>query len=155
QFAAFARRERHLIGLVDTGAPASAYQVSPILDQGADKFAGQTLPVYNRLAPSFGADRYLLTNPSDDDATVGGVELSAQGRIRQLSLATGGTASRSEGLPASRGFTALENDEGLIGEVFTNPNAMTNAKGRLFSERGYTLMAAGVYQFPADVKLGL
>ena len=155
QFAAFARRERHLIGLVDTGVPLSSYSVSMIRDTGDDRFAGQLLPAYNRTPASFGADRYLLTNPSDNEATVVGVELTAQARIRQLFFTVGGTASRSEGLPANRGFTASENDEGLVGEVFTNPNAGTNAKGRLFTERGYTLTTAGVYQFPFDIKLGL
>ncbi len=155
QFAAFARRERHLIGLVDTGVPTSSYDVAFILDEGNDKFAGQLLPVYNRSPQAFGADRYILTNPEDHNATVVGLELIIRRRIRQLAFSLGGTATRSEGVPASRGFSAIENDEAVVGEVFTNPNANTNAKGRLFTERGYTLTAAGVYQFPADVKLAL
>jgi hypothetical protein len=153
--AAFARRERRLIGLVDTGAPISSYEVSAIRDPGDDRFGGQFLPVYNRLPQAFGTDRYLLTNPSDHQATLVGAEITVAGRIGQLAFTIGGTASRSDGLPAYRGFSAIENDEALIGEIFTNPNAETNARGRLFTERGYTAMAAGVYQFPLGVKLGL
>ena len=155
QFTAFARRERNLIGLVDTGVPASSYLLSTIIDTGDDRYAGQPVPVYNRAPQTFGADRYLLTNPGGDEATVVGVELTAHGHVRQLLFTVGGTATRSEGLPANRGFGAMENDEGLVGEIFTDPNAQTNAKGRLFTERGYTLTTSGVYQFPADVKLSL
>ena len=56
---------------------------------------------------------------------------------------------------ANRGFLASENDHGLIGEVFTDPNAATNARGRPFTERGYTIKTAGVYRFSNDLRLGI
>jgi hypothetical protein len=67
----------------------------------------------------------------------------------------GATAGRSEGLSANRGFQAAENDQGVLGEVFVNPNARTFARGRLFTERGYTIKSAGVYHFAKEVMLGI
>jgi hypothetical protein len=149
------RREHRLIGLVDTGVPPSSYLVSTMVDPGVDRYAGQILPVYNRPPSAFGADRYVLTNPADERAEFYGVEVTAQTSLNRLFLIAGGTAGRSEGLSANRGFLATENDQGLVGEVFTDPNAATNALGRLFTERGYTIKTAGTYRFPHDVRLGL
>ena len=44
---------------------------------------------------------------------------------------------------------------GIIGELFTDPNAATNARGRLFTERGYTIKTAGTYHFPHDFRVGV
>ena len=78
-----------------------------------------------------------------------------QVRARRFFLLVGGTAGRSEGISANRGFGALENDAAVLGDVFINPNSRVHAQGRLFTERGYTIKTAGVYQLPADVRLGV
>jgi outer membrane receptor protein involved in Fe transport len=36
----------------------------------------------------------------------------------------------------------------VLGEVFTDPNAETNARGRLFFERGYVVKWSGVWRLP-------
>src|SRR5437773_2618214 len=64
------------------------------------------------------------------------------------------TAGRSEALSANVGFSPLENDHGVLGEVFLDPNARTFAQGRVFTERGYTIKTAGVFRLPWDLKLG-
>ena len=56
---------------------------------------------------------------------------------------------------ANRGFGPLENDVGLLGEVFVNPNAREFAQGRVFTERGYTIKLASSYEFPRDTTFGL
>lgn len=155
---AMARREQRLVGLVNVGVPATSYSVVSVPDPGLDLFSDtddQLLPVYNRSRASFGADRYLLTNPTDNDATFVGVSMTGQTSVRNLFLLAGATAGRSEGFSANRGFQAIENDHGLIGELFTNPNALTHARGRLFTERGYTIKFASVYRFPQDVRFGV
>jgi hypothetical protein len=76
-------------------------------------------------------------------------------RRERLYFVMGFTAGRSEGIAASRGFLATENDAGILGEVFTNPNAHTSAQGRLFTERGYTSKIAMVYHFPKDITFGV
>jgi hypothetical protein len=150
-----ARREHDLVGLVNVGVPLSGYSVFAVPDPGYGPSDPPFLSIYNRNPSTFGADRYLLANPSGDEATFVGVDFSAQTSAGPLFLLLGGTAGRSEGIAASRGFLASENDQGLIGEVFTDPNARTHAQGRLFTERGYTLKLSGAYRFPGDLSLGV
>ncbi len=158
RLAAIARREQQLVGLTNVGVPASSYGLVRVPDPGVDLLSAaddQLLGVFNRSRASFGADRYLLTNPADDQSTFVGVDFTGQVTVEHLFLLLGATAGRSEGLSGNRGFEAIENDQGVVGELFTNPNATTNARGRLFTERGYTLKTAGVYRFAHDVRLGL
>jgi hypothetical protein len=149
------RHEGQLMGVVDTGVPIASYAPVILIDPGVDHGAGQTLVAYNRKPASFGADQYVLTNPAGHHATFASAEISWQTTINRLFMFGGLTAGRSEETSANRGFRASENDAGLLGEVFTNPNAETNARGRPFTERGYTIKTAGVYRFTEKVRLGL
>ncbi len=115
----------------------------------------QILLFYNRAPSTFGADRYLLTNPADDEATFVGAEMIGQVRANRFYFIAGVTAGRSEGLSANRGFGAIENDAAVLGEVYINPNARGHAQGRVFTERGYTIKTAMSYQFPHDTTFGL
>lgn len=158
RLAAIGRREPNLVGVVDVGVPESTYTTIGVPDMGIDVIGAQddqTLIFYNRAPSTFGADRYLLTNPSDDEATFVGAELIGQVRSGNLFFIAGVTAGRSEGLSASRGFSAIENDAAVLGEVYINPNARGHAQGRVFTERGYTIKTAGSYQFAHDVTFGL
>jgi len=150
---AIGRRESNLIGVVNTGVPESSYSVIPFSDPGLFGDT-QILPIFNRSPSTFGADRYVLTNPADHETTFIGAELTGQRETERLFLLFGLTAGRSEGLSAYRGFRATENDAGLLGDVFTNPNSRTFAQGRLFTERGYTIKLSTVYRFPHDVRFG-
>ena len=155
---AIARRERNLIGAVDVGVPESSYAVAYIPDPGVDLFGGSTeqlLPVYNRDPLTFGADRYLLTNPPDAESTFVGGELTFETQTEHLYLLMGATAGRSEIIAASRGFGPLENDNGVVGEAFIDPNARTFAQGRPFTERGYTLKWSGAYRWNTGAAFGL
>jgi hypothetical protein len=147
------RRERNMVAVVNEGAPASAYTVIRFSDEGLFG-EGSLLPVFNRQPATFGADRYTLTNPVDDETTFVGAELTGQAQTSRLFLIFGVTAGRSEGLSANRGFLAIENDAALIGELYTNPNARTYAQGRLFTERGYTIKQSSVYHFEHDIQFG-
>jgi hypothetical protein len=154
---AMARRQQQLLGLVNTGVPLSSYSTIQIPDEGViedDPIDDQFLTVYNRLPASFGSDRYLLTNPADNTMTFTGIDLSVQATHRRFFLLVAGTAGRSNGFAANRGFLATENDQGSIGEVFANPNALTAAHGRLFTERGYTGKVSGGVFVGHDVHVG-
>ena len=66
----------------------------------------------------------------------------------------GATAHRSEGIGGNRGFRPDENDQGVLGEVFSAPNAQTFSRGRLFFERGYVIKWSGLWQFPFGLRGG-
>ena len=149
------RHEGQLVGVVNTGVPTSSYAPFTLIDPGDDHAGGQTVVVFNRPPAAYGADRYLLTNPDGHHATFAGVDITMQRTAGALWMIAGATAGRSEITSANRGFLASENDNGIIGEVFTDPNAATNARGRPFTERGYTIKTAGVYRFSETVRLGV
>jgi len=153
RLAGVAKRYRPAIDVVDVGAPFTSYAPSAILDFPAGGV--QTLTAYDRQPASFGADRYVLTNPPQEKASLGGVMLTAERSANRLWLLVGATASLGHGPAASRGFHANENDVAAAGELFTNPNAVAFAKGRLFLDRAYTVKIAGIYRFSHDVRLGV
>jgi hypothetical protein len=155
---AYHRIDRDIVTSLNVGVPTSDYDVTFLPDPGDDIVGGTTLqllPVYNRQAASFGQDQYLLTNDSVKGKEKG-LELSADARIgRRIHLLVGATASTSHSPAAYRGFLAIENDPGLVGERGESPNATTFSKGRLFFERGYTIKLAGTYEGPHDFRAGL
>lgn len=152
-----ARRQSSLIGVVNTGAPASAYTMFTIPDPNADWVHpkdDQQLPVYERRRETFTQDRYELTNPDVEDATMGAVAVAAEVQKPRFTFRIGGTASASVGSGGNRGYTAVENDQSVLGELFTNPNAATNARGRLFTDRAYTIKTMGIVRLPAQFTVG-
>jgi hypothetical protein len=158
RIAAIGRREQRGVGAVNIGVPESSYTLITVPDMGIDVVGAgddQFLRFYNRSPATFGADRYLLTNPSDHVGSFVGADMIGTVRRQRYFFLWGLTAGRSEGLAANRGFLPLENDAGLLGEVFVNPNARVYAQGRLFTERGYTIKLASSYEFPRDLTFGL
>jgi hypothetical protein len=150
------RREHDPIGLVNVGVTAADYTVTFIDDPGVD-VAGNSgtgpLPIYNRT--SFRQDRYTLTNVGEP-SRYQGVEIGVDRELSERwSLAFGGTAYRSEGTGASRGYQANENDQGVLGEAFLTQNAGTFAYGRLFFDRAYVIKVSGRYRAPGDVRLAV
>lgn len=152
------RRERDLMESVNVGVPLSSYRVRFVPDPAGDILGpadDQLLPIYDRDPASFGQDRFVLTNPSDHTTLYEGVELMLEKPFgRRFRMLLGATASRASGRGANRGFRAVENDQGLVGEAFDGPNADTNAFGRLFFDRAYTVKIAASYRAPWDVRLG-
>jgi hypothetical protein len=153
-----ARRQQSLIGVVNIGVPASGYTMFTIPDANADwvnPADDQQLQVFERKRETFGQDRYRLTNPEVEAATMGALVLSAEITQPRVIFRISGTASASVGSGGNRGYTAIENDQSMIGELFTNPNAMTNARGRLFNDRAYTIKALSIVELPFRVKAGV
>jgi hypothetical protein len=152
-----ARRESNLLSLRNVGAPASSYASFVVPDPGGDVLDpsdDRNVIVYDRLPATFGLDRYLLTNTTDDPATFEGLELAAEVVKRRIVLVFGATAGIAQVSAASRGIGPAENDQGILGELEANPNAGTFARGRPFTDRAYTIKVAGVYRFPYEVTLG-
>jgi hypothetical protein len=158
-FLGFDRRETDLLESVDVGVPVSGYVVRYLPDPGGD-IAGpqddQLLPVFDRKPESFGLDRYLLTNPPGHTGRHQGVELRVEKALgARFALFAGATASRTEVRGGNRGFRATENDQGVVGELFDDPNADTYALGRGFFDRAYTIKVAAAWRAPHGFRLGL
>jgi hypothetical protein len=154
----FDRREKDLLESIDVGVPISGYTVRYLPDPSGDILGpqdDQLLPVYDRKPETFGLDRYLLTNPSGHTGRHRGVEIRVEKTLGRLELLAGGTASMTETAGANRGFRVLENDQGLVGELFDDPNADTHASGRSFFDRAYTMKLGAAYRAPGDWRLGL
>ncbi len=146
-----ARREANLMGVVNTGTSAASYSTILLDDAGkdhADPADDRTLAVYNRLPASFGQDSYLVTNPGQQAATVFALRVEWEYNDRRLFLLFGATASAAEGDASNRGYGPLENDQDQPGERFTNPNAASYARGRLFSDRAFTIKWTTLYRLP-------
>jgi hypothetical protein len=152
----FDRRERDLVESVNVGVPASGYRVRFIEDPSGD-IAGpqddQQLAIYDRRPSSFGLDRYVLTNPADHT----GLHQSAEFRLettraRPFQLQFGATAVRTEIRGGNRGFRLVENDQGIVGELFDSPIADLNSKGRAFFDRAFTVKLGASYRAPRLVE---
>ena len=82
------------------------------------------------------------------------MKLSAEGTSRRWYVLFGATASAAEGSAGNRGYGPLKNDQDVAGEQFTNPNAATFGRGRLFTDRAFTVKWTTVYRFPRDLRVG-
>ncbi len=151
------RRERDLLESVNVGVDDDDYFVRYLLDP-AGSIDGpeddQLLPVFDRAPESFGRDRFLLTNVRAHHTRHQGVEVRVEKSLgRRFALLAGATASRTEIEGGNRGFRAGENDQGLLGELYDNPNAHIYVRGRSFFDRAYTIKLAGVCRAPGDWRL--
>jgi len=72
----------------------------------------------------------------------------------RLFLLFAATASAAEGSGGNPGYGPLENDQDVPGALFVNPNSNSYARGRLFSDRAFTIKWTTVYRFPHDVTAG-
>jgi hypothetical protein len=157
RFVGLYRRETRLLETVNIGVTADDYVRTTVPDPSGDLIGpddDQLLPVFARRPASFGRDQYLLTNVTGDDAWHEGAEITLMRDGERVGLLLGATAHRSDGPNAWRGFRPEENDQGLVGERRDDPNADTFARGRLFSDRAYSIKIAARYAAPGDVRLG-
>ncbi len=151
------KRATHPIAAFNVGAPESSYAVSVIPDPGPNLLEpvdDQLLPIYNRLPGTFGQDVYLLSNSHQPEARVRGWVLVADRSSDRLFLSAGATMQFTDAPAGYRGFSPVENDMVAGGEMFSNPNAATHARGNLFWDRQYTGKITGVYRFAGDLRVG-
>jgi hypothetical protein len=146
-----ARRESNLMGVVNTGVSVASYSAISLDDAGkdlTDPADDRQLIVYNRQPASFGQDAYLLTNPGQPAAMAYALRMEWQYNGPRLFLLFGATASAAQGHVSNRGYGPLENDQDQPGETFTNPNAESYARGRLFGDRAFTVKWTTLYRMP-------
>jgi hypothetical protein len=152
-----ARRESNLLGVVNPGVGASSYATVSVPDAGKDLIDpadDRLLTVYNRLPASFGKDTWLVTNPDVQAPTAYALRMAFEHSSRRVFLLFAATASAANGPVSNRGYGPLENDQDLPGETYSNPNAASYARGRLFSDRAFTIKWTTVYRMPHDFTIG-
>jgi hypothetical protein len=137
---AFRRTERNRIAAMNTGVPFSAYQPVTLVDPGPDGRAGtaddRTLTVYEQDPATFGQDHFLLTNPSGLRMDQHGIV--AEGGFQKRGISAQGSLyiGKSWG-PTNPGNDIWENDSGVVGSLYGDPNTLINAGGSPAMDRGF------------------
>jgi hypothetical protein len=147
----FRRDDKDRIAAVDIGVPAQAFTPVPILDPGPDGIPGtfddQRLTVYSQNPATLGQDRYLLTNPAGLRMLNTGLVAEAGTAWRRLTFHASFVVEKSYG-PTNPGDAVYENDPGVIGSLFLDPNTSIHAAGRSFVDRAYVGKIQAAYQLP-------
>ena len=135
----FRRDDKRRLAALNTGVPPESYRPRAILDPGPDFLPGtfddQRLMVYEQDPASFGQDYFMLANPGLRTLNAGlmaetGVTREAfQCRLSFLAVKSVG--------PNNPGNEAWENDPGVVGSLYQDPNTLVNASGRSFFDRAY------------------
>lgn len=142
------RHERSLVRAVDVGIPASSYTRTLIPDQTDD---GLMIPLYERPANSADLDRFLLTNPANDVLKFHALEIRWQQQLnRRFHMRASALEWWAFGPGGAPGFHATENDQGLMGELFRDPNTSSHENGATFFDRSYVLKWSGTYEAPRN-----
>jgi hypothetical protein len=148
----FRRDEKHGLAAINTGVPDSAYTARTITDPGPDgvfgTFDDRPLTVWEQNPATFGQDRYLLTNPAGLRMQNTGVAAEASGAWRGVTLRASFLAEKSYG-PTNPGDAVFENDSGVVGALFADPNTAINAANRIFVDRAFVGKLQTVYRLPA------
>ena len=146
------RRTSALIQPVNSLGLHGNFALTHVEDTGLnllDPIDDVVVPIFSRLPESFGKDTYELRNVESNTARDHGLDLVLERQFHKgWGMLIGATAHKSTGTGGNRGFRADENDQGVLGEVFSDPNAATAARGRLFFERGYVVKWSAMYQLP-------
>ncbi len=147
----FRHDDKDRIAAIDTGVPAQAFTPVSIPDPGPDAIPGtfddQRLTVYAQNPATLGHDRYLLTNPAGLRMLNTGLLAQAGTEFRRLTLHASFVAEKSYG-PANPGDAVYENDPGVIGALFLDPNTAIHAAGRSFVDRAYLGKIQVSYRLP-------
>lgn len=159
QVMGLARWERNDLALRNVGVGPQDYSTFTVPNPGGAVTGpsfGSTEPitVYDRLAPSFGRDRYLLTNSTLERPRLLGVDVNLRLTLGRLWLTAAGMAQLGNASAGYRGFRANENDQGVLGDVLADPNSAAFAYGRPFLDRGFTGKVTLTYRLPKDIRLG-
>ncbi len=144
----FRRDEKQRLAAVNVGVPAQAFTPVNILDP----CDGQQSTVFEQNPATFGQDRYLLTNPPGLREQNSGLVADLANQWRSLALHLSFAAEKSYG-PTNPGDAVFENDPGVVGALFADPNTTIHAAGRSFLDRAYVAKLQAAYRFPAGIEL--
>ena len=147
----FRRDEKDRIAAIDTGVTPQDFTPVTILDPGPDGIPGtfddQQLTVYAQNPATLGHDHYLLTNPPGLRTLNSGVNAQLRTAWRGITVSASFVAEKSYG-PTNPGNAIFENDPGVVGALFSDPNTDINATGRAFTDRAFTGKIEALYRLP-------
>jgi hypothetical protein len=147
----FRRDDKQRIIVMNTGVPARAYKPVEILDSGPDGIPGtfddRFLTVYAQNRSTLGADTFLLENQPDLRMLFEGFTAELSARYAQLNFHASFTAEKSFG-PTNPGNGVLENDPGIVGALYQDPNTLINASGHDYFDRSFLGKVQMTYQLP-------
>ncbi len=156
----FLREARNLVETVNTGVPFSSYAQREFTDIGDDRIAGTaddlTFTLFEQDARTLGGDFALLSNPGGSArySRYEGLDLVLAKRTSErFGFFVSLTAMQCVGT-TSPGNTARENDDGVVGALYDNPNTLVNARGRLRFDRAYTGRIGFALRLPLGFRLG-
>ncbi|UCC41762.1 MAG: carboxypeptidase regulatory-like domain-containing protein [Candidatus Aminicenantes bacterium] len=156
----FYREYRNLVETFNTGVPLSAYNPLEIFDIGDDRVANTnddlSFIAYNQKEETLGQDFFILTNhePGKRRSRYHGFDITVIKKYSSgFSFFFSFTATSAVG-KTSPGNTEWENDDGVIGSLYDNPNTLINAKGRTRFDRAYTGRAGFNYLAPFNIRVG-
>ena len=155
---AFMRETRDLVATVDTGVPDSAYAPVTIHDDGDDQIPGTpddlTFTVYDQDPATLGQDAYLLTNAGNRVSRYQGLDLTLLKKAGPDFLFYAAFTAMHAVAVTNPGNTEWENDDGVLGPLYDNPNAAINAKGRPRFDRAYTARIGMSVRGPLGTRIG-
>jgi hypothetical protein len=146
----FRRDEKNRIAAVNTGVPFDTYRPRTILDPGPDFIPGtfddQELTVYDQDPATFGRDQFLLTNPGLRTLNEG-LQAEVGMSHSRFDWRASFVAEKTFG-PTNPGNQVWENDSGVIGALFGDPNTLLNATGHSFFDRAFVGKFQAWWQSP-------
>jgi hypothetical protein len=151
----FRRVQHHLLALMNTGVPSSAYDTVAVFDPGNDG-ASQTgdevwRVAYNQHPDTLGHDVYFLTNSSDASAFSEGYEARVTEVGTRFRWELAFTRYRAVARTAP-GNGPLQNDWAVF-PVINDPNQAINAYGSTFFDRGLGARFWGTWRPGWDTRL--
>ena len=148
----FRRDDKERLAAINTGVPPSAFTPVTILDPGPDGVAGtfddRPLIVYRQNPSTLGHDQYLLTNPYGLRMLNTGLLAEIGAQWHGLLFHASFVAEKSYG-PTNPGNAVFENDPGVVGALFNDPNTAINAAGRSYTDRAYVGKMQAIYRLPS------
>ena len=156
----YLRETRDLVETLNTGVPFTSYEPRVVTDIGDDRVPGNdddlTFLLYDQRETTLGKDFLLLTNPGGGQrySRYKGLDLVLLKRTSsRFACFVSLTATEASGM-ASPGNTEWENDDGVVGALYDNPNTLVNAKGRMRFDRAYTGRIGLAVPLPLGLQLG-
>lgn len=151
----FRRDEKDRLAAVNVGVPLAAYRPRLVMDPGPDFIRGTfddgALLLWDQDPASFGQDRFELRNPGLRTMNKG-LMAQLKGRSARLDWRASFLALKTFG-PAGPGNDYWENDSGVIGALFHDPNTWLHATGRNFFDRAYSGRLMVRWQAPGELEL--